>query len=209
MAGEHRDGVIELRPRDANIGQLSSGALQLRLGQRDVGHRDNATLEAILCQLQILLVRTDRLLEQHAVGIETLHLKVVGCEFGLIQESRAFEIRRTRLRDCGICGDAATNAPPDIGLVGDVERHVVEVAVMLRCASPGMRRGWCCRDGGISIGRRDAYRGPRGPILRFCRDHVLIRDVHLILERVEGRLVEQPPPLAPQRRIIGLRGRPS
>jgi hypothetical protein len=111
VASQNRDCVLELSSRNADVCQLRTRAFQLRLSERHVGHRHDPALEAILRQLQIFLVRTDRLLEQDAIGVEALHLEVVARELGLIQEPRAFEIGRRRLRDGGIGGDAAT--PPD------------------------------------------------------------------------------------------------
>ena len=74
-AGQDRDRVFELGSGDSQIGQLRPSALQLRLRERDVGHRHDTALKAIPSELQVLLVRTDSFLEQPPIGVETLTWK--------------------------------------------------------------------------------------------------------------------------------------
>ena len=57
--GQHRDGVLLLRPRDPQIRALRLRARQLRLRQGNVGLRRHAAVEAVDRQLQVLLVRVD------------------------------------------------------------------------------------------------------------------------------------------------------
>ena len=98
LADQHRDRVLERRAPHVDVHRLRPRRLELRLGLRDVGLRGDAALEAVLRQLERLLERLDRGVEQLAIAIDAAQREVVGGELGVQAEPRGFEIGGARLR---------------------------------------------------------------------------------------------------------------
>ena len=140
-ARQHGDRVLELRARNAQVGQLRTGGFQLRLSQGDVGHRDDAAFESVLGQLRVLFVRLHRGVEQLPLRVESLKLEVVGGELRLVQQPGVLEVCGRRLRDRGVGGHAAPDASPDVGLIGHVNRDRVQALRARRRARSGTRGG--------------------------------------------------------------------
>ena len=103
----------------------------------------------------------------------------------------------------------AMDAAPEIGLIGEVESRDLKAVGDSR--SPVSRSGdrRARRHGGIERGSRRANGVFSGPILRFGRQHVLVRDADPFLERIERRIAIDLPPVAAQRAVVRLRFLPA
>ena len=125
-------------------------------------------------------------------------------------QPRRFDIGGARLRG-GLAGaDRAVNASPYVHFVRDVARQQdVRVRVMKRrrrAISGRLRRGDRRRDGHLRIEARPRAAHSRAGLgeLRFGRLQRLIRDIDLMLQRVELRVAEDRPPVAARRLIVRL-----
>jgi hypothetical protein len=75
---EGRDGVLILRAGDAYVDVLGSRGLELGLGEGNVGFRGDTAFKTYLCQLQILFVGLNGVIEELLLGIEAAHLEIIG-----------------------------------------------------------------------------------------------------------------------------------
>src|SRR4029078_12679578 len=94
LADQDGNGVLEFRTCDRHVSQLDSRRLELRVGERDVGLRDDAALVAIPGQLQVLLEGLQRGLQYAPVGVDAPELEVVDRQLRLVEQGRVLEIRR-------------------------------------------------------------------------------------------------------------------
>src|ERR1700752_1937224 len=127
------------------------------------------------------------------------------------------QIRGTRLGLLSIRLHIAAYSSPRIDLIRKVnwhceivERYAVQVGT-LRRAVIGISlagSGWGRRYGGIVVGASITERGSRLLILRHCSLQVLVRDVDLLLQDIQLRILKDFPPVTAQVLVIRLRGFP-
>ena len=77
LADQHGDGVLGLRPLQADIRSLREGVVQLRLGLGHVGQRRRAAVEEVGDQGERLLVVLHGSIEQFDLGVVGPQVEVV------------------------------------------------------------------------------------------------------------------------------------
>src|SRR5438552_3766008 len=125
----------------------------------------------------------------------------------------------------GIAGDVGlevpADTPEDVGFPGEVERHLVDGGRGRLAGAPARRAGRAgpaapvrprhrnaAGDGGEQVRPRPPGDRARRPVGRLRPGQVLVRLLHLLLERVEVRVAEDLPPLPARRVVAGLGGLP-
>ena len=217
LADEDRDRVLELGPRDAEVGRLGARRLELRLGLRHVDPRHDSLPVAIGRELKRLLVVGDVRLEKPSLSVDPPELEVVERQLGVQAQTDGFEVGRARLGGRHASFDVSPNAPPRVGFPREVERQREVVCGGpdragrhpgrgRRPARPG--RGGARGHGRKQIGTRPPDRRARAPVLRFGQGDVLVRDVDLGLESVQDRVPEDLPPPSAGRAVSRLRRLP-
>ena len=116
-----RYGVLQLRPLHAQVDQLGLGGLQLGLGLEDIGLSRHTAAIAVLGQLQRLLVGRDRRLEKLPLGVNRSQLKIGLGQGTLSAQAGGFEVGGAGLGAVPAGLDRAADAPPDVGLPGQVD----------------------------------------------------------------------------------------
>ena len=125
LADENRDGVLELRARDLEVGRLNPRGVELGLRLRDVDTRRDALVVPRRGELHGTFVGRHRRFEQRDLRIEPAQLEVVHRQLGLAAEERRLHVGARRLRAGDARLDIAPHAAPEIGLVREVDRQLV------------------------------------------------------------------------------------
>ena len=171
LADEDGDGVLELRALHAEIDELRARGLHLLLRLCHVASSGHARVVAVGGQVQCLLERVDRRLQQRRLGVDRPHLQIVGRDLGVHAEPDTLEVGGARLHSRASGGDALAHPSPHVRLVRRIDRQHV-----LGC---GLRRNHLVRARG-----RHALPGDR----RIHGDGRRIRRAVLRIER--PRLLE-------------------
>ena len=119
-----------------HVHRLRPRRLQHRLGLCHVGLRRDAAAEPVLGQLQRLLERLDRGIEQLPIAIDAAQREVVDRELSVQAEARRLEIGGARLRRRLAGGDGAVDASPDVGFVRDLDRQDEVVRGLMKGRAP-------------------------------------------------------------------------
>jgi hypothetical protein len=169
----------------------------------DVHARGHARLVPVLRHLVRALERGDGVVEERLRGVGHAQLEIRGGELRLQRKPRVLEVGGTRLLACGRGFGEPADAPPQVEFPVRVERHLVAIRGVARAS------GACAAaDGGEELRARRLDRCARFAITGFCRAQVLVRNLHLLFERVQDGILEHLPPLALGQRIGGFRDDP-
>jgi len=144
--------------------------------------------------LNVSLVGLHGGVQQLQRGVQSLNLEVIGGELRLIQQAGILELRRRSLREGGIGRHAAPDASPYVDLISQINRYGVKASYAGRRARSGIRQGRRGGHGGKQTCLGDAHRRFGLAELRLGGQYILVRDAHLVFERVEPRIVVNLPP---------------
>src|ERR1700758_5320327 len=90
--------MLKLRARHADVDGLRWSSLQLRLRLLDIEDGSDAAMEAVLGQLQCLLIIDNRSLQELFLRIQTACLEVIERQVCMHAEADRRNIRSARLR---------------------------------------------------------------------------------------------------------------
>ncbi len=202
---QHGDGMFEGGALHAYADVLSARGFELRSRLRHFGAGAQAAIEAILRQVERLLISHQRLIQQLLLRVEAAQFEVVDGQFGMQAEANGFQIGGAGLGLFAGGGDGAMNAAPGVQLVIDVDRQRVFAKVTVT----GSQWASCCesrlvvmdgrgRDGGEETGAIQLNQRARLAKAGFRGLESLVGRIDLLLQTIQFRVAEELPPVCAQ-----------
>ena len=139
LPDKYCDGVLVLRAEHAHINRRCPGSLQLSPRLLDFYFRRDSSVEKVQVQIQGIFVSFNRCVQQLFLGIEAARLKIIDGERRVHAQIDGRQICGASLRLFSIRLHGASHSPPDVHLIGKVERHCV---VVLSQANSACSRKW-------------------------------------------------------------------